>query len=46
MADSIKAVLADRGVLAHVVLPSEIDLILSALEVNDQPAEPVPGTLT
>jgi hypothetical protein len=35
---SIRDVLAESGVLAHVVLPSEIDLLLSIIE----PVVPVP----
>ena len=34
MADSIKSLLANSGVLGHVVLPPDIELILSALETD------------
>jgi hypothetical protein len=37
VADSIKTLLSDAGVLAHAVLTSEIDVMLGALEVTTPP---------
>ncbi|HEY9504359.1 MAG TPA: hypothetical protein VIQ27_00195, partial [Gemmatimonadales bacterium] len=46
MAQSIKTFLAGRGVLAHVILPAEIDLLLSSLEPTAAPADQGGGILT
>ncbi|SDY88742.1 hypothetical protein [Nitrosomonas sp. Nm58] len=37
MSDSIKTVLVSSGVLQHTILSTEIDLMLSALEIDDGP---------
>src|SRR4051794_35909667 len=42
---TIKSVLASAGVLQHVVLPSDIELLLSALE-TDGPTNTVAGITT
>jgi hypothetical protein len=47
MADAIRDLLATSGVLRHVVLPSEIELMLSALEVAGAAAtDPTTGVTT
>lgn len=40
MGSPIKAILASSGVLKHVILPQEIDLLLSALEATSDPGDP------
>jgi hypothetical protein len=43
--DSIKTILQKRGILKQVVLPLEIDALLSLLEPDVEPQEPVEGIL-
>lgn len=45
MSVSIKAILQQRGILKQVVLPIEIDALLSLLEPDADPQEQVPGIL-
>ncbi len=46
MAKSIKEILVDSGVLAHVILPREIDHLLSALEATGDPEDKGGGIFT
>ena len=46
MADSIKTILSAVGVLKHVILTPEIDLLLSGLEVSDGPVDQGGGIST
>ena len=43
---SIRSILGEKGVLAHVILPSEIDLLLSALEPPAPPTDLGGGIFT
>jgi hypothetical protein len=46
MAKSIKEILVDSGVLAHVILPREIDHLLSSLEATGDPVNRGGGIFT
>lgn len=46
MSRSIKKMLVQYGVLTHVILPPDIDALLSALEVTDDPLDQGDGALT